>query len=127
MSAFRPQVLNDPHNESVKRLAAASAVVVGALLLGGVVGLRAGQEEVFRFDTCRWEQDTLVLEWFSGPRERVSVTVDAREGGEVTATLARDGLRGMERFPDQARFASLGGPTEVRYEDGTSLDCQVTQ
>lgn len=56
----------------------------------------------------------------------MSVTVDAREGGDVTATLTRelgDGSHGVERFPDEARFVILGGPTEVRYEDGTSLDC----
>jgi hypothetical protein len=109
----------------MKRLALAFALI-GTLLLSGWVWLRVSDEETARFEACRWDGDTLVLQWTAGVNQRVSASLDSREGGALTAALNRQvegGTNVAIALPGEARFQIYGGETQVRYEDGTSLDC----
>lgn len=103
-----------------------AAALVGAVLLGGLIWLRTSHEQPRRFESCRWEGDTLVLQWLYGANERVGASLDARGGGELTVALAGevgDGDRVDIGLSGEARFAVYGGRTAVRYEDGTPLKC----
>ena len=105
-------------------------ILVGVLAVGLLVTsvgwyrvASAGSEQ--RFDSCRFDGQTLVLSYLYGANERVSPSVDTR-GRDVVVTFHVEA--GTGSTPDigltgEARFAIFGEPTTVRYPDGEKLDC----
>lgn len=107
-------------------------IVVGVLTAGLLVtsvgwylGVSGGSDQ--RFDSCRYDGQTLVLSYSYGANQRVSPAVDTRDM-DVVVALHVDAGKGST--PDigltgEARFAIFGGPTTVRYPDGERLDCSL--
>lgn len=86
----------------------------------------AGGEQ--RFESCRIEAptQTLVLKYFYGANQRVSVSLDTtRADVAVVGLHVRDGggTTPAIGFKGEARFPLFGDPSLVRYEDGKELIC----
>lgn len=82
-----------------------------------------GTEE--RFDSCGFEDGFLVLAYSYGLNEKVSVTLDTRDGMVVSLTSEQgSGETPAVGLGGEARFRVGEPPSEpIRYPDGTVLDC----
>jgi hypothetical protein len=102
------------------------AVSLAVLVVVGIVGYRLAQEEPHRFESCRWMGSTLVLGYEYGVNQRVSPSIDPRDGGPIEVALTIESGAGSSpaiALHGVARLMVSGGPTEVRYEDGPEVKC----
>ena len=79
-----------------------------------------------RFEACRLEESTLVLEWTSGAGQVVSPRVDARSAGRVVVSLElrqEPGDYPAIGLPGTPRLAVYGGPMEVTDPNGDVVVC----
>lgn len=109
----------------------ARSVVLGLLVVGLLVtsvgwyrSATAGSDE--RFDSCRFEDGTLILTYSYGANNLVSPSVDMTDG-EVVVSLevdVSDDPAPAILLHGKARFQVFGGdPSVVRYPDGKELAC----
>lgn len=104
----------------------------GLLLIGLVVASvgwyrsdHAEGTDINRFDSCRFEGDTLVLTYVYGANQLISPSVDTRREYIVVGlnTKVGDGITPAIGLSGEARFIIFGGPRSVRDADGHGLDC----
>ena len=79
-----------------------------------------------RFEACRWEESTLVLEWTSGAGQVASPRVDARSADRVVVSLElrqEAGTYPAIGLPGTLRLAVYGGPMEVTNPSGDVVVC----
>ena len=79
-----------------------------------------------RFEACRWEQSTLVLDWTSGAGQVASPHVDARSADRVVVSLElrqEAGTYPAIGLPGTLRLVVYGGPMEVRDPNGDPIEC----
>ncbi len=105
-------------------------LVVGLIALGLVItsvgwymSANAGAEQ--RFDSCRFDGDTLVLRYIYGANEAVEPRIDAR-GGDLVVSLSTqrgEGVTPAIGLLGEVRFTVFGGAAAVRYPDGEQLSC----
>lgn len=79
-----------------------------------------------RFEACRWEETTLVLQWTHGLGQVVRPHVDVRPTDHVVVGLELRQEAGS--YPSiglsgTLRLAVYGGQLPVRDPDGTELEC----
>jgi hypothetical protein len=82
-----------------------------------------------RFEACRWEESTLVLQWTHGLGQVVSPHVDVRSADHVVVGLElrqEPGSYPAIGLPGTLRLAVYGGPMPVSYPDGTALECATS-
>jgi hypothetical protein len=104
--------------------------VVGALLLVGLVVTSIGwylsaHPGGERFESCRWEGDSVVLGYSYGVGDTVSTMVRP-EGDHVVAQLRidrADGSHATQALMGEARYPVSGGPLPVEYPNGAQLNC----
>jgi hypothetical protein len=78
-----------------------------------------------RFESCRWQGDTVVLGYSYGVGDTVSTMVNP-QGDHVVAQLRVDRPGGDRRaiaLVGEARYRISGGPLPVRYPNGAALSC----
>jgi len=78
-----------------------------------------------RFESCRWEGDTVVLGFTYGVGDTVSTMVRP-EGDHVVAQLRIDRAEGPAAsvaLTGEARYPVSGGPLPVQYPNGAELNC----
>ena len=78
-----------------------------------------------RFESCRFDGDTLVLSYFYGANQVVSPSVDTTGPDVVVALHVKwgGGVTPAVGLIGDARFGIFGGQSTVRYPDGEVLDC----
>lgn len=79
-----------------------------------------------RFEACRWEGSTLVLEWTYGLGQVVSPHVDVRSADRVVVSLElrqEAGTYPAIGLPGRLRLGVYEGPIEVRSPDGDVVVC----
>lgn len=79
-----------------------------------------------RFEACRWEGSTLVLEWTYGLGQVVSPHVDVRPRDRVVVSLElrQDaGTYPAIGLPGTLRLGVYGGPMPVENPEGDAVAC----
>ena len=78
-----------------------------------------------RFESCHWEDDSLVLGFSYGKGDTVSTMVHP-DGDHVVAQLRIDEPSGGSTdvaLMGEARYPVSGGPLPVQYPNGAELNC----